>query len=103
MGARSLSPGGQLGTEMSRTVGGASVERPVCELPGGRPGALGRRQLGVFVSWGGKRGSSSAQASPPPAGGAGDQAVDAGVVCGILSPHCPTALLPHRVIPKAPS
>lgn len=43
-----------LGTEMSRTVDGASVERPVCELPGGRPGAVGRRRLGVFVSWGGR-------------------------------------------------
>lgn len=103
VGARSLSPGGRLGAEMSRTVGEASVERPVCELPGGRPGPVGRRRLGVFISWGGRRGSSSAQASPLPAGGAGYRTVDTGVLCGVLSPHSPSALLPHRVIPKAPS
>lgn len=97
MGARSLSTGDWLGTEMSRTVDGASVERPVCELPGGRPGAVGRRRLGVFVSWGGRGGSSSAQASPLPAGGAGYWAMDAGVLCGVLSAHslCPSSSQGH--------
>ena len=59
VGARSLSPGGRLGAEMSRTVGGASVERPVCELPGGGPGPVGGRRLGVFVSWGRRRGTGA--------------------------------------------